>query len=212
VRLQQLTPKARYAPRGRRAVAAGGKRVKQNMISALANGGELWFSLFDGRFTAKVFIACLERLIPQHEGRKVFLICDNHSSHRAQAVKTWVARRAERIELHFLPAYRPELNPDEYLNRASSATCASYTAAHRQASDRASPAARDARVDRRHREARVPTQPGGAAPRRADVESAAPATAAHRLTSGRVERGSRVPVAGPPERRAPVRTVRPSRR
>jgi transposase len=117
VRLQQLTPKARYAPRGRRAVAAGGKRVKQNMISALANGGELWFSLFDGRFTAKVFIACLERLIPQHEGRKVFLICDNHSSHRAQAVKTWVARRAEPIELHFLPAYRPELNPDEYLNQ-----------------------------------------------------------------------------------------------
>jgi transposase len=118
VRLQQLTPKAGYAPRGQRAVAfVSGKRVGQNMISAIANGGELSFSLFEGRFTAKVFIAFLDRLIRQHEGRKIFLICDNHSTHHAKAVKTWVAQRRDRIELHFLPAYSPELNPDEYLNQ-----------------------------------------------------------------------------------------------
>jgi transposase len=118
VRLQQLTPKAGYAPRGQRAVAAvAGKRVSQNMISAIANGGELSFSLFEGRFTAKVFIAFLDRLTRQHEGRKIFLICDNHSTHHAKAVKAWVAKRSDRIELHFLPAYSPELNPDEYLNQ-----------------------------------------------------------------------------------------------
>lgn len=118
VRLQQLTPKAGYALRGRRAVAAvSGKRVSQNMISAIANGGELAFSLFEGRFTAKVFIAFLDRLTRQHEGRKIFLICDNHSTHHAKAVKTWVSKRRERIELCFLPAYSPELNPDEYLNQ-----------------------------------------------------------------------------------------------
>ncbi len=118
VRLQQLTPKAGYAPRGRRALAAvSGKRVSQNMISAIANGGELAFSLFEGRFTAKVFIAFLERLTRQHEGRKIFLICDNHSTHHAKAVKSWVAERSERIELHFLPAYSPQLNPDEHLNQ-----------------------------------------------------------------------------------------------
>lgn len=118
VRLQQLTPKAGYAPRGQRAVAAvSGKRVSQNMISAIANGGELSFSLFEGRFTAKVFIAFLDRLTRQHESRKIFLICDNHSTHHAKAVKAWVAKRSDRIELHFLPAYSPELNPDEYLNQ-----------------------------------------------------------------------------------------------
>lgn len=118
VRLQQLTPKAGYAPRGQRAVAAvSGKRVSQNMISAIANGGELSFSLFEGRFTATVFIAFLERLTRHHEGRKIFLICDNHSTHHAKAVAAWVAQRPERIELHFLPAYSPELNPDEYLNQ-----------------------------------------------------------------------------------------------
>ena len=118
VRPQQLTPKAGYALRGRRAVAAvSGKRVSQNMISAIANGGELAFSLFEGRFTAKVFIAFLDRLTRQHEGRRIFLICDNHSTHHAKAVKTWVSKRRERIELCFLPAYSPELNPDEYLNQ-----------------------------------------------------------------------------------------------
>jgi transposase len=118
VRLQQLTPKAGYALRGRRAVAAvSGRRVSQNMISAIANGGELSFSLFEGRFTAKVFIGFLDRLTRQHAGRKIFLICDNHSTHHATTVKAWIAQRSERIELFFLPAYSPELNPDEYLNQ-----------------------------------------------------------------------------------------------
>ncbi|MCA1679249.1 MAG: IS630 family transposase [Actinobacteria bacterium] len=118
VRLAQLTPKAGYAPRGQRAVArVSGKRTGQNMISAIANSGELSFSLFEGRFTAKVFIEFLDRLIRTHPDRKIFLITDNHSTHHAKAVKSWVAKRSERIELHFLPAYSPELNPDEYLNQ-----------------------------------------------------------------------------------------------
>ncbi len=57
VRLQHLTPKAGYAPRGQRApVLTAGKRIGANLISALANSGQLHFSLFEGRFTAQVFI------------------------------------------------------------------------------------------------------------------------------------------------------------
>jgi len=118
VRLQHLTPIAGYAPRGERAIArTSGKRISQNMISALSNGGQLHFSLFEGRFTATVFIEFLDRLIRSYPRRKVFLICDNHSTHHAKLVQQWVAKRSERIELHFLPAYSPELNPDEYLNQ-----------------------------------------------------------------------------------------------
>ncbi len=118
VRLRQLTPQAGYAPRGVRAVAkVSGKYVGQNMISALANSGELHFGLFDGKFPAQVFIDYLQRLIGDYEGRKITLICDNHSTHHAKLVKEWVAARAERIELCFLPAYSPQLNPDEYLNQ-----------------------------------------------------------------------------------------------
>lgn len=118
VQLRQLAPLAGYAPRGERAVAKlSGKRISANMISALSNGGQLHFSIFDGRFTAKLFIDFLDRLIRAHPDRKIFLICDNHSTHHAKAVKQWVQQREGRIELHFLPAYSPELNPDEYLNQ-----------------------------------------------------------------------------------------------
>ena len=118
VRLQQLTPKAGYAPKGQRAVArVSAKRIGANMISALANSGQLHFSVFEGRFTAKVFIDFLDRLVRSHPDRKIFLICDNHSTHHAKIVTRWVAQRADRIELHFLPAYSPELNPDELLNQ-----------------------------------------------------------------------------------------------
>lgn len=118
VQLRNLSPQAGYAPRGTRAVAKlSGQRVAANLISALSNGGQLSFSIFEGRFTAKLFIEFLDRLIRSRPDRKIFLICDNHSTHHAKTVKKWVADRADRIELHFLPAYSPELNPDEYLNQ-----------------------------------------------------------------------------------------------
>jgi transposase len=118
VRLVQLVPQAGYAPRGVRALSrVSGKRIGVNMTSALGNTGQLHFSLFEGKFTAKVFIEFLDRLTRSYPDRKIFLICDNHSTHDAKDVKRWVAERAERIELNFLPSYSPELNPDEYLNQ-----------------------------------------------------------------------------------------------
>jgi DDE superfamily endonuclease len=44
--------------------------------------------------------------------------------HRAKAVSAWVGRHAERIELHFLPGYSPELNPVELLNHDVKANAA----------------------------------------------------------------------------------------
>jgi len=118
VRLQQLTPLAGYAPKGVKAVAkVSGKYIGVNMISALSNGGQLHFQLFEGKFTAQVFIDYLTRLIATYPGRKVFLICDNHSTHHAKLVTQWAAEHREEIELFFLPAYSPHLNPDEYLNQ-----------------------------------------------------------------------------------------------
>jgi transposase len=118
LRLDRLVAKQGYAPRGQRAIAPStGNRQGVNMISALANSGELRFSIFEGRFTAKVFIEFLDRLIRSLPDRKIHLVCDNHTAHHAKLVKRWVAKRADRIELHFLPAHSPELNPDEQLNQ-----------------------------------------------------------------------------------------------
>lgn len=118
LRLDRLVAKQGYAPRGQRAVAPSTpNRQGINMISALANSGELRFGIFEGRFTAQVFIEFLDRLIRSIPGCKLHLICDNHSTHHAKIVKRWVAEHGERIELHFLPAHSPELNPDEQLNQ-----------------------------------------------------------------------------------------------
>ncbi|MDZ7263281.1 MAG: transposase [candidate division KSB1 bacterium] len=37
--------------------------------------------------------------------------------HHSKPVKKWLAEHFDEIELFFLPAYSPELNPYEYLNR-----------------------------------------------------------------------------------------------
>ena len=120
IRMHELAPRAGYAPVGRRAVAkVPGRQAGANMISTIAAGGQMSFRVFEGRFTADVFIDFLGRLIRTHEGRKIYLVVDNHSTHHAKKVRSWLARdgRHERLELVFLPAYSPELNPDENLNQ-----------------------------------------------------------------------------------------------
>jgi len=120
LRMHELAPRAGYAPIGQRAIArVAGRRAGANMISAIANGGQMSFCVFEGRFTADVFIDFLRRLIASYEGRKIYLVVDNHSTHHAKKVRSWLARdgRHERLELVFLPAYSPELNPDENLNQ-----------------------------------------------------------------------------------------------
>ena len=105
-----------YAPRGRTPVIAGsGQRWGCNMISSLSGRGELRFMVFKQRFTAKVFIEFMRRLIAG-TGRKIYLIVDGHPVHKSGAVGRWVAQHHEQLRLILLPAYSPQLNPDEFLN------------------------------------------------------------------------------------------------
>ena len=114
-----------WAPIGKTPVIKGtGKRFRINMISAVSNAGMLRFRLFTGSFTGAVFIDFLRRLLRDCGGRKVHLIVDGHPVHRAKAVSAWVGRHGERIELHFLPGYSPELNPVELLNHDVKANAA----------------------------------------------------------------------------------------
>jgi hypothetical protein len=88
-----------------------GKRFRVNMLSAVSNAGRLRFRLFTGSFTGAVFIDFLGRLLRDCGGRKVHLIVDGHPVHRAKAVSAWVGRHTDRIELHVLAGYSPELQP-----------------------------------------------------------------------------------------------------
>ena len=96
-------------------VPATGQRFGCNMISTITNRGKLCFKLFTQRFDSAVMLDFLRRLVRQSE-QKIFLIVDGHPVHRSCAVHQWLAKHQERIRLFFLPAYSPELNPDELLN------------------------------------------------------------------------------------------------
>ena len=95
-----------------------GKRFSCNMISAISNYGSLYFRVFTCRFTSHVFIDFLRRLSRQigQNGKKAFLIVDNHSAHKSKAVKKWLEKHHKEIRVYYLPGYSPEFNPDEYLN------------------------------------------------------------------------------------------------
>lgn len=98
------------------AVAGTGQRFRCNMISALTNQGRLAFMMYERNFTEDVFLDFLRRLV-RLAGRKVFLIVDRHRVHRSRKVRQWLRRHRHQIRVDFLPAYSPELNPDELLNQ-----------------------------------------------------------------------------------------------
>jgi transposase len=105
-----------YSPKGVTPTRPGtGKRFGANMLSAITNRGDVAFMVFKGKFSASVFVRFLKRLVKQTK-KKSFLIVDGHPVHRSRAVKTWLRANRARLRLFYLPAYSPDLNPDEMLN------------------------------------------------------------------------------------------------
>lgn len=105
-----------YAPRGQTPVVkTQAKRFRTNLISAVNNQGKLRFMIYQETMTSKVLIRFMKRLIKDAK-RKVFLILDNLRVHHAKLVKAWLEKNKALIEVYYLPAYTPEMNPDEYLN------------------------------------------------------------------------------------------------
>jgi len=92
-----------------------GKRFGVNVMAAISNKGELYFTCYRGSFTGPVFLVYLRRLVRQID-RKIHLIVDRHPVHRRVLVRDWLAEHVDSIEMHLLPGYAPELNPVELLN------------------------------------------------------------------------------------------------
>ena len=85
------------------------------MISSITNQGKVRFMLYRENMTSQILIKFMTRLL-KDSSRKVFLILDNLRVHHSKIVKKWLAKRIDQLEVFFLPAYSPEINPDEYLN------------------------------------------------------------------------------------------------
>lgn len=89
------------------------------MISAVSNKGLMHFALYDQAINSELFIEFLDSLLAEYAGEKIIVIVDNLKVHHSKEVDVWLKdeSRSQRIELIHLPAYSPEQNPDEWLNR-----------------------------------------------------------------------------------------------
>jgi transposase len=94
-------------------VSTSGQRQSVNAISAVNATGAFWYCVYTGRFNAGRFVEFL-RSFMKTRPRRVYLVVDGHPAHRAKMVKTYTESTKGKLELHFLPGYAPELNPDEF--------------------------------------------------------------------------------------------------
>ena len=95
-------------------VPTSGRRQSVSAISAVNARGAFWYEIQTTRLNAQGFIALLTHFMRRRPG-KVFLVLDSHPAHIAKAVGEHVQRLKGCLELHFLPGYAPELNPDEFV-------------------------------------------------------------------------------------------------
>lgn len=104
-----------WAPRGRTPeVRTSGQRQQVNAVSAVNELGAFWFEVYTGKLNAHAFVQFLQRFL-RYRRRPIILVVDGHPSHRAKSVAKFVQETKGRLELHFLPPYAPDLNPDEFV-------------------------------------------------------------------------------------------------
>jgi transposase len=105
-----------YSPQGTKPVLRIlSKKERINMISAVNNEGKIRFMIYRESMNSLRLIDFMNRLI-KDSGRKVYLILDNLKVHHGRDVAQWLEKKKDNIKVLYLPAYSPELNPDEYLN------------------------------------------------------------------------------------------------
>ena len=104
-----------WAPRGHTPVVpTSGQRQSVNAISAVSPLGAFWYKVFTGRLNATTFRTFLQAFLRRRR-QPVFLVVDGHPAHRAHLIADFVTAQRGRLELHFLPGYAPDLNPDEFV-------------------------------------------------------------------------------------------------
>lgn len=103
-----------YAPVGQTPVLrAPLSRDHLSVISALTPDGRLFAHIQDTAYRGPTIVAFLRQLLRQVPG-KLLVVWDGAPIDRCRAVKDFLAAgAARRLHLERLPAYAPDLNPDE---------------------------------------------------------------------------------------------------
>lgn len=105
-----------WAPKGETPVVkVTGKRGGICVSSAISPAGKMVFRIESGRMTSETYIDFLAKIILQHPRRKIVVISDNAPIHKSKTVQSFGLSNKKRILLFNIPAYSPELNPDEHV-------------------------------------------------------------------------------------------------
>ena len=80
--------------------------------SAVNARGAFWFVTYPGALNAPLFVDFLKRLM-KHRKKPLTLILDSLPAHKGPVVRHYVDSLQGKLQLHYLPGYAPELNPDE---------------------------------------------------------------------------------------------------
>ncbi len=93
-------------------VASG--RFRLHLLTASGPEGQLYYTVREGPVTAAVFREFWER-IAEEADRKILLVVDNCSIHRAWIIQEWLQANQAAVELYLQPTYSPQVNPAELL-------------------------------------------------------------------------------------------------
>jgi transposase len=104
-----------WARRGQQPrVPTRGERKTAHVYGAITTRTACFSYAFADVFNGASFLSFLKLLVRRFRRHKVFLIIDNAPCHSLTAEgQVWLATHHDRIELHRLPSYSPELNPTE---------------------------------------------------------------------------------------------------
>ncbi len=108
-------------------IKRSGSRFKCNMLAMISPQGFMNWMVFEDNFTSKKCIEFLGRIIRQIK-QKVFLILDNHRVHHSKKVKNYIEKHKDQLEIFYLPAYCPDMNPQELVNQDVKANANNFRA------------------------------------------------------------------------------------
>lgn len=127
----QPTVRRTWAPKGDTPILKSyDRRDRLSAISAVTVSPMrrrlgLYFDILDHNVKADDFEAFVDQLL-RRVGRRLILVIDRYSVHRS-AAKQLLTRHPKRLSIEWLPAYAPELNPDEQVwNRTKYADLANF--------------------------------------------------------------------------------------
>jgi transposase len=103
-----------WAPRGQPPVLQYSFSWKQLSAIAGVTFWQFYFRLFPGSIKGPQIVEFLAALTRQTPG-PLLIIWDGLQAHKSKVVRQYIERDDVDIQLAFLPAYAPELNPVEYL-------------------------------------------------------------------------------------------------